>query len=126
MQSPSAVSHSSPSEESGANALVYRLAEHERRFWLAAIIWYGFGDTATTLFGLTYADVAEVGPIAAPMLETYGLLALLILKVAFFAAAGIAWYGISRPTRVGIPIAITIVGTAVTVWNAFVILLSFS
>lgn len=116
------MSHSSQSE--GAGSIVHRLARHERAFWLAAIVWYGIGDTATTLFGLTHTDVAEIGPVAGPAIDGHGAVGLLAIKVVFFALAGLAWYVLSRPARVAIPVAITIVGTTVTVWNAVMILLA--
>lgn len=117
------MSQSSPSERADAS-LVHRLAEHERWFWIAAIAWYGLGDTATTLGGLRYADVAEVGPVAGPAMEAVGGGALIAIKLVLFAVAALVAARIGRPTRVAIPVALTIVGVAVTVWNAAVILLA--
>lgn len=118
------MSRSSSSETAGAGSLVHRLADHERSFWIAAIVWYGIGDTVTTLLGLSYADVAEVGPVAGPAMEGLGAVGLILIKLGLFALAAAGWSLLRRPTRVAIPVAITIVGTAVTVWNVFVILLS--
>lgn len=120
------MSHSSSSEDPDTPRFIRRLERHERGFWIAAIAWYGFGDTITTLYGLSYTAVAEIGPVAGPILDAHGTLGMLLLKVLFFVVAATAWYALNRPTRVAIPIGITIVGTAVTVWNVFVILLAQS
>ena len=110
--------------EGASTTVVDRLARHERGFWLAAVVWYGVGDTLTTLVGLSYTDAAEIGPIAGPAIDAHGGAGLLAVKLVLFAAAALAWSRIDRPTRVAIPVAITVVGTAVTVWNAVVILLA--
>lgn len=87
-------------------------------------MWYGIGDTLTTLGGLWYTNAAEIGPVAGPLMSAHGTWGLVLVKVLFIAIAAGVWYRLSRPTRVAIPLALTIVGTAVTVWNVFVILLS--
>lgn len=119
------MSQSSSSEaDDGDTQFVDNLAQHELGFWFAAIFWYGLGDSVSTLVGLQYADVAEIGPVAGPVMESFGTGGLIGIKLLFFAVTGTAWYLLTRPTRVAIPIAITIVGTAVTVWNVFVIYLA--
>lgn len=120
------MSRSSRSDRDGAAAVIHRLADHERLFWFAAILTYGLGDTVTTLGGLHFADVAEVGPVAGPAIESFGGFGLIVIKLVLFAIGGAVAYLISRPTRVAIPVALTLVGGIVTVWNTIIILLSFA
>lgn len=89
--------------------------------WAAAVLSYGVGDTATTLFGLGADGVAEAGPIAGAVVEQVGPGGLLLVKVGSFAAFYVAWRVLPSPRRLGVPLALTVVGVAVTLWNLFVL-----
>lgn len=93
----------------------------DRLLWVAAILLYGIGDTATTFWGLSTGGVAEVGPIASPLIETYGWGALVGIKVVVFAVFYLVWWLLRTPGRVAVPFALALVGALVTAWNAFVI-----
>ena len=97
------------------------LEESGGTLWIAAILCYGVGDTVTTFVGLSTGGVAEVGPIAGPLMEAYGREALLGIKAVTFGAAYAVWASLRTPGRVAVPLALTVVGAVVTTWNAIVI-----
>lgn len=115
------MSRSSRSERAPSPGIVHRLARHERLFWVAAIIWYGIGDTITTMGGLWYTEAAEIGPVAGPAIGAFGAVGLIAIKVALFSIGGLIAAQLSRPTRVAIPVALMLVGAVVTTWNAVII-----
>lgn len=93
----------------------------ERRYWLLAVLFYGVGDTVTTLIGLSLGGVAEAGPIADPAMEAFGAAGLLAIKIVIFAGFGFIWSLLEPPTRVAVPLALAIVGGVVSGWNTVVI-----
>jgi len=94
---------------------------HDRRIWIAAILLYGVGDTVTTLWGLSTGGVAEAGPVAKPLIETYGHFALVGIKVIVFPAFYAIWRLLRTSGRIAVPCALAFVGGVVTVWNLLVI-----
>lgn len=94
----------------------------ERRLWIFAILSYGVGDTVTTLFGLSTGGAAEIGPIAGPAMEQFGAIGLFAVKAAIFGIFGAVWAILNTPGRLAVPVALCVVGTAVTLWNGLVIL----
>jgi hypothetical protein len=108
----------------GTSRLLAVLATHSRALWIGALVWYGIGDTVTTVWGLRLADgVGEAGPIAAPLMETYGVVSLLWIKAALFLSGYLLWTRLTTPGRVAVPLALLVVGVTVTVWNGVVIAL---
>lgn len=97
------------------------LAAHDRQVWVAAVVLYGIGDTATTFWGLSAGGIAEAGPVAAPLIETYGRVALLGIKAVTFAAFYALWRILRTPGRVAVPLALATVGAIVTAWNVLVV-----
>ncbi|MGM0716838.1 MAG: DUF5658 family protein [Halobacteriota archaeon] len=93
----------------------------DRQVWIAAVLLYGIGDTLTTLWGLSTGGVAEAGPIAKPLIETYGRYMLLVIKVAVFPLFYLVWRYLRTPGRIAVPFALALVGGVVTVWNLLVI-----
>jgi hypothetical protein len=91
------------------------------QLWIAAILLYGVGDTATTLWGLSVGGIVEAGPIARPLIETYGPRALLLVKAMVFGAFYVAWVMLRTPGRIAVPLALALVGGVVTAWNLFVV-----
>lgn len=89
--------------------------------WVAAVLSYGIGDTATTLFGLGRDGVAEAGPIAGAVVGQIGPGGLLLVKLGSFAAFYAAWRVMSPPRRLGVPLALAVVGVVVTAWNLLVL-----
>ena len=93
----------------------------DRYVWIAAVLLYGVGDTATTLWGLESGGIAEAGPIARPLIEAYGPRALIAVKAAVFGSFYLVWIGLRTPGRVAVPLALALVGGVVTAWNLFVV-----
>ncbi|MCU4740358.1 hypothetical protein OB955_01960 [Halobacteria archaeon AArc-m2/3/4] len=103
-------------------AAVRFLADHERSLWIGALLLYGVGDTITTFWGLSTSGVAEAGPIAGPLIESYGRESLLGIKVVVFGLFYAVWSRLRTAGRVAVPLALAVVGGFVTVWNVVVIL----
>ncbi len=97
------------------------LGGRDRELWIAAILFYGVGDTVTTFLGLSVGSIAEVGPIARPLIESYGRPALLGIKAVVFPGFYLLWRVLRTPGRVAVPFALALVGAIVTVWNLLVI-----
>ena len=89
--------------------------------WVVAILLYGIGDTATTLWGLSVGGVAEAGPVAKPLIEAYGPHALLFVKAVVFGSFYLVWAGLRTPGRIAVPLALALVGGVVTAWNLFLV-----
>lgn len=92
--------------------------------WIVAVLFYGVGDTLTTLVGLQIGGVAEIGPIAGPAMAAYGAAGLVGIKVCIFGAIGILWHLLETPGRLALPLGLAVVGVAVTTWNVAVIVSS--
>ena len=94
---------------------------HDRWVWIAAILLYGVGDTVTTLWGISTGGVTEAGPVAKPLIETYGHAALVGIKAVIFPAFYALWRFLRTSGRIAVPFALAFVGGIVTVWNLLVI-----
>lgn len=92
-----------------------------RWLWVVALVCYGLGDAATTAVGLQYGSVAEVGPLAAALIGRHSLGGLVALKLVTFGVAYAVWHVLRTPSRDAIPLALAVVGVAVTLWNLAVI-----
>lgn len=98
-----------------------RLSDRERALWIVGVALYGVGDTVTTFWGLSTPGVSEAGPIARPLIDAYGNVALLGIKLVTFAVFYGLWRLLRRPIRSAVPLALVVVGALVTVWNLVVI-----
>ncbi|MUV85872.1 hypothetical protein GJ631_04615 [Natronomonas sp. CBA1123] len=97
------------------------LAGAERPLWVAAVLLYGIGDTATTFWGLSVGGAAEAGPVAGPFIHAYGPVALLGLKAVVFTLFYLVWRVLRTPGRTAVPLALAVVGGLVTTWNLLVL-----
>lgn len=93
-----------------------------RALWSLAIVFFVVGDLLTTGIGLASGQIAEVGPIGAPVVNHYGFVGMVALKLVVVGLSYLAWRWISDPERIGIPLGLLFVGTLVTGWNALVVL----
>lgn len=98
------------------------LRNRQRTLWLVALLFYGVGDTVTTLLGYRHRTVAEVGPLASAAIDAVGLPGLLVLKVGFLGLCFGGWAVLQTPGRVGIPSALAVAGVAITGWNVVMLL----
>jgi hypothetical protein len=98
------------------------LRRRSTSLWLSAVLFYGFGDTVTTLIGLNTVHVEETSPIVSRFVEYGGIGGLFAVKFLTLAAFYLAWRYLPFPGRVGIPVALSLVGIVVTVWNLLMLL----
>jgi hypothetical protein len=98
------------------------LLDRTTSLWLGAVLLYGGGDTVTTLIGLRTPHVAEAGPVVGRFTGGAEIGGLLAVKIATFAGFYLAWRVLPPPGRVGIPLALSVVGGVVTLWNLLVLL----
>jgi len=95
--------------------------DDDRLLWGVALFYYGLGDFVTTVVGLQFENVAEVGPIAGPLVAHYGLASLFWLKLVVLFGFYAVWYALPRPHSIAVPAALSVTGLAVTAWNLAVI-----
>lgn len=102
--------------------------ERVRGIWLASVLFFGVGDTITTVLGLTVdvIDVVEAAPLVGLLVGQYGLIAFLPMKLALFAVSALIWTVVPRPQAVGVPLALAVTGVLVTAWNVVVIYVAYS
>lgn len=91
--------------------------------WGLAILFFGLGDVVSTVIGLNGGQLAEVGPLVAPIIEEYGFGALVGLKLGTFIICYGLWRLTPRPHRVGVPLGLAVLGILVTAWNTSLILI---
>lgn len=103
-----------------AEAVGRRLGRYERSVWTLALLLLVI-DIATTIYGLKLG-LGEANPVAAVLLDRYGLVALGALKGAALAVAAIGWVVVTRPYRGIVPVCLTIPWAVGTVSNALLIL----
>lgn len=109
------------SEFVGIDPLLESLEGHSRLLWAIGIGFYGIGDTLTTVVGFWAGRGVEAGPVVALLMAQAGILGLLVVKVAVLLGFYLAWRVLHSPGRVGIPLALSIVGVFVTGWNGVVL-----
>lgn len=95
-----------------------------RELWLLAALFFVGGDLLTTGVGLFAGGVAEVGPVVAPLIETYGLAAMVPLKLLAIGICYLLWRVTPAPHAVGVPLGLAVFGVLVTGWNVAVIAVS--
>lgn len=92
--------------------------------WLAAVAFFGVGDVLTTSIGLEVSGVREAGPVTGALIETYGLPSMVAAKTGIICGCYALWAFAPRPSRVGIPLGLAVLGIAVVWWNLLVIALA--
>ncbi|MFB6073108.1 MAG: hypothetical protein ABEJ88_09085 [Halobacterium sp.] len=90
-------------------------------WWRGAVLFYGFGDTLTTLVGLRSPVVVEGSPVVAAAVDAHGLWTVVPLKLLVFACAYALWVAVPRPHNVGAPLGLCALGLVLTAWNAAVL-----
>ena len=90
--------------------------------WLLALLFFGIGDLLTTAVGLSIGTSTEANPVVAMLVERYGIVVLLPLKVAFLGGFYIAWEQLPLPYPSVVPATLAVLGIVVTVWNAGILL----
>jgi hypothetical protein len=90
-------------------------------WWQGSILFFLIGDTATTLVGLRMHAIVEAGPVAARLVNTFGLALLPAAKIALVGGFYGAYRTVPHPHRIGVPLGLCALGFVVTVWNGAVI-----
>lgn len=89
--------------------------------WVTAIVFFGLGDLITTIVGLSMNWAVEAGPLAATLIDQFGLLVILVLKTGAFVFFYGVWRLTPSPYAVGVPLGLTVLGAEVTFWNTLVV-----
>lgn len=103
------------------SSLLDRFTESRTLVWLAAVVLFGLGDLGLTLVGLASGH-AEVHPLAGTAVITYGPLVLIPLKIAVIALFYLIYRLTPDEFDVGVPIGLTLIGSAVVLWNTYALL----
>lgn len=91
------------------------------KLWVVAVLSYGLGDILTTLVGLSTGSFVEASPLVIPLVEQYGVTALLWLKALVFGMTGALWWYTPFPHSLGVPLGLSVLGIAVTGWNTYLL-----
>lgn len=105
-------------------AAVARLRDLGTAWWVAAVVFFGVGDAATTAFGVHAGRAAEASPVVAWLLADYGPAVMVPMKAVTFAVFWAGWRLTPPPYRIGYPVGLTVVGTVATGWNVAVLALA--
>jgi hypothetical protein len=95
-------------------------ADTSAQVWIVAVLGFVVGDVATTSFGLGLVGVREANPVMATLFQE-SLPVILAVKLGFVGGSVVLWRYTPRPHRLGIPLALAVVGVTVTAWNLLVI-----
>lgn len=104
--------------------IVDLLVSFTPELWVATFVFFVGGDLLTTAVGLLNGGVAEVGPVVAPVMQEFGLLVMIPLKVLALAACYAIWRLVPAPHAVGVPLGLAVFGVLVTGWNLGVLVVS--
>lgn len=93
------------------------LEDNQSVLWLVAVAFFGVGDLVTTGIGLQSGRIVEAGPLAAGLVRQFGYPGMVLLKGAVVGLSYGVWCLLSDPDRLGIPLALAVMGCLVTAWN---------
>lgn len=86
-------------------------------YWLFGVLFFGVGDLTTTAVGLGTGNVTERNVVPALLIDRHGIVALFGLKLLAFGVCYAFWRVADRPSRLGIPLGLALLGVFVTGWN---------
>lgn len=95
------------------------LSTMEVAWWVAAVFAYGVGDYVTTVVAVRRYAVVEANPVVRRLLSRHpGPVGFGVLKLATLAVCYLGFLAIADTTLgIGIPVALTALGVAVTLSN---------
>jgi len=102
------------------NAL--ELLEPPSRMWFFAVLFFGIGDLVTTAIGLTIGSSTEANPLVAILVQRYGVVVLVPLKVTLLGSIYAVWRWVPIPHASVVPFTLALLGVVVTMWNTGVLL----
>ena len=91
------------------------------RLWASATLTFGVGDLVTTLVGIALLGAVEANPLPAAIINEVGLWILVPLKALSLLAFAALYLTAPREWRVGVPIALTLVGLLILANNLHVL-----
>lgn len=89
--------------------------------WWLSVAFYGFGDLLTTATTELSDPIAEGSPVVGFVVQSHGLLGLILLKLAVFGGSYVVWRAINHPHNIGVPLALSVLGIGLTTWNMVVL-----
>lgn len=92
--------------------------DRDAQLWLAAVLLFGVGDLATTIYFLSAGLNVEGNPLAVAVLQ-HGYLWLVVWKVGVFAGFWLLYRHAPREIRIGVPLGLTLLGAVITAWNIY-------
>lgn len=95
------------------------LSTTEISWWVVAVLAYGIGDYLTTVIAVRRYSVVEANPVVRRLLSREpGPVGFAVLKLATLGVCFAGFLAIAdSPIAIGIPIAIAVLGLAVTLSN---------
>lgn len=93
----------------------------ETALWATAILFFGLGDTITTVAGIRVSGAVELSPLLSAFREPAVYGALILLKFVVFGACYVLWVVTPRPHCLGAPLGLAGLGIVVTCWNTIVL-----
>lgn len=112
-----------PDRSNRSTASIQVLCSHTRLLWLLAILLYVCGDVLTTALGMWYTPLQEASPLPRYLLAEFGVGAVAGLKMGVFGLFAVLWRVLPQPVSAGVPLGLALVGYAITLWNATMIVL---
>lgn len=98
-----------------------RVAFAHVQLWLAAALAFVVVDVAATAAGFGLGVVLGAGPVASPLLETYGPRALVGAKLGVLVGCYALWRGLPRPYRTAGPVGLALLGLVLAGWRLQVV-----
>jgi hypothetical protein len=93
--------------------------------WVLGVLFFGVGDLATTAVGLGTESATERNVVPALLVDRYGIVALLGLKLLAFGVCYVLWRVAGQPYRLGVPLGLSLLGVVATGWNLAVLFVVF-
>jgi hypothetical protein len=90
-------------------------------WWYGVVVFFVVGDLATTFVGLQLQTVVEASPVAAWLVNGYGLGLIVPVKLGVVGGLYYLSRAVPHPHNIGVPLGLCALGFVVTVWNGAVI-----
>lgn len=100
------------------------VARHPTAVWVVALAFFGLGDLATSVVGLSFDLATEASPVVAALVAAFGLPALVVTKAAVLLICYGGWRLAPTPYGTAIPLCLAAIGVPVTVWNTYVLVMA--
>lgn len=89
--------------------------------WLGAFFFFVIGDAVTTVMGLD-TGASESNPVFLSVLESYGVLGAMALKLSPFPIAAFGYWFADGKVKLIYPGVLCAIGIFLTFWNSLIIL----